>query len=180
MAIVLASISCALFYLYRKFEEVKKPTTNKMQTYLTEPEMLNLAICIPVINILTKDYNSINKNESIYKNKKFSELEEETNRGFNDTVKEIYLQLQENKIKIDWKITTKILFRRIQSFANYSLLSRCFQFEIYPNEPKYKSFLARSRLIILLKHTKHELYILPKDENLKMTSLIYSGKDHLN
>ena len=180
MAIVLVSISCAFYYLFKKFEKMKNLTINKMHTYLTEPEMFNLAICIPVTSILNEDYSSTNLLEDIYRNKTFLELEEETNRGFNDTIDEIYLQFQEKKIEIDWKITTKILFKRINSFASYSLLSRCFQFEIYPNEPKYQSLLARSRLIILLRHDKYELYILPKDENLKMASRIYSGKDHLN
>ena len=175
MAIVLVSISCALFYLYEKFEEMKKPTKNKMETYLTEPETLNLAICIPAANILKEDYNS-NTNEGIYRNKTFSELEEETNRGFNDTVREIYLQFREKKIKTNYTITSKILFRRFNLSKSDQILSRCFQFKIYPNEPKYQSLLARSSLIILLRHSKHQLFILPKEENLKMASLSYSSK----
>ena len=117
---------------------------------------------------------------SSHRNKTFLKLEEGTNIGFDDTVKEIYLQFQENKIKIDWKITTKILFKISHSLNNYSPLSRCFQFKIYPNESKYQSLLARSRLIISFKHANYDLYLLPKDENLKMASFIYSGKDHLN
>ena len=171
MAIVLVSINCALFYLYEKFKKMKNSTKNEMHTYLTEPEMLNLAICIPVTNILTKDYNSINKHKDIYISKTFSELEEETNRGFNDTVKEIYLKFQDKKIKIDYTMTSKILFR---SNNKNRPISRCFQFEIPSNEPKYRSLLARSRLVILLRHAEYELCLLSKDENLKTTSYINS------
>ena len=55
-------------------------------------------------------------------------------------------------------------------------ISRCFQIEIYPHEPKYESQLGSSKLRIKFKHDDYELYLMSTDKNFNSESYEIDGK----
>ena len=55
-------------------------------------------------------------------------------------------------------------------------ISRCFQIEIYPHEPKYQSLLATSKLRIEFKHNYYKLYLISKEENFNSKSYEIKSK----
>ena len=160
------------YFLYYSTTEIKKrnylmknPYEYQTEIYLDEPEILNLVVCTNVNEITEKDY----------RRKTLLELEKATDRGFNDLISEIYLQFQNKKRKIDWKLKkNKVLFRKIDLMSQSIL--RCFQIEIYPHEPKYQSLLAISKLKIKFKNHGYILYLISKDENFNSESYEIFGK----
>ena len=136
---------------------MKNPKEYETETYLVKPEILNLVVCTEVKG---------NKVEH-YRRKTLLKLEKATDRGFNDTISEIYLQFQNKRSKIDWTPNKdKVLFKNIFS----SLFSRCFQIKIDPHEPKHQSLFATSKLRIEFKHDDYNLYLISKDENFNSES----------
>ena len=61
------------------------------------------------------------------------------------------------KIKIKWILKSSVYFKFEDAF-HQKVLSRCFQIEAYPVEPKYQCLFLVSRLIIKLKIEKDKLY----------------------
>ena len=161
--ILLIGLAYFLHYSTTKIKKrnsrMKIPEEYEIETYLVEPEILNLVFCTDVEGI-TEEY---------YRRKTLLELEKATDRSINDSIGEIYLQFQNKKSKINWTMNKdKVLFR-----YNYFLgrtMSRCFQIEIYPHEPKYQSLFVTSKLRINFKHYDYELYLLSKDENFNSES----------
>ena len=137
---------------------MKNPKEYETETYLVKPEILNLVVCT-VFKGITREH---------YRKKTLLELEKATDRGFNDTISEIYLQFQNKKSEIDWKLKKNKVFFREYGFDQ--TMSRCFQIEIYPHEPKYQSLFATSKLRIEFKHNDYELYLISKDENFNQES----------
>ena len=159
--ILLIGLAYFLYYSTTEIKErnnrMKKPKEYESETYLVEPEKFSLVVCVGI----TKKF---------YRFKTLFNLEKATNRDLNDSIKKIYLQFQNKKSKIDWKIKkNKVLFRRVDFDWRYKFL-RCFQIEIYPREPKYQSLLATSKLRIEFKHDDYVLYLISRDENFNSKS----------
>ena len=140
---------------------MKNPKEYETETYLVEPEILNLVVCTDVKGI-TEEY---------YRRKTLLELEKATDRGFNDLISEIYLQFQNEKSKVVWTLKKDKVFFRYIYFGYKKTMSRCFQIEVYTNEPKYQSLLATSKIKIKFKHHGYyEFYLISKDENFNSKS----------
>ena len=139
---------------------MKNPKEYETETYLVEPEVLNLVVCTDVKEV----------KEEHYRRKTLLELEKATDRSFNDSISEIYLQFQNEKIKVDRTLKKdKVFFRNIHLDRRYEI-SRCFQIEIDPHEPKHQSLFATSKLRIEFKNNDYGLYLLSKDENFNSKS----------
>ena len=159
--ILLIGLAYFLHYSTTEIENrtylIKIPEEYEIETYLDEPEILNLVVCTGVEEITAENFEK----------KTLLGLEKATDRSINDSISEIYLQFQNEKSKIDWTINKdKVLFKYLPS----GTISRCFQIEIYPREPKYQSLLALSKLRIEFKHVDYELYLISKDENFNSKS----------
>ena len=76
------------------------------------------------------------------------------------------------KIKINWSLTSKVFFIKGEStgIRGSFMLSRCFQIEANPTEPKYQSLLATSELIVKFKIERFDLYLLPEEERFNSES----------
>ena len=152
-AILIILINCFFYYHIIKTKNINiqmnNPAKTEAKSNQLESEKINLVICMNTEEILEN---------SKYKNMTLSILEKETDKKFNNNlISEIYLDFINKKIKIEWMLTQKVLFK----FQN--VLLRCFLFEISPNEPKYQSLLTASKLIIKSKHFLfHSLYLLPE------------------
>ena len=168
--ILLIGLAYFLYYSTTEIKErnnrMKKLKEYESETYLVEPETLSLVVCV----VIKKEF---------YRFKKLFNLEKATNRALNDSIKKIYLQFQNKKSKIDWKIKkNKVLFRRVDFDWSLKFL-RCFQIEIYPREPKYQSLLATSKLRIEFKHDDYKLYLISEDENFNSKSYQVSEYDFI-
>ena len=110
-------------------------------------------------------------------------IEKATDSLFNDSIDEIYLQFQNKKIKTNWSLTSKVFFKNereytgIQPSLYINILTRCFQIEANPTEPKYQSLLATSKLIIKFKIDSFDLYLLPEEERFNLDSYQFNGYD---
>ena len=165
-------ISLVYFFSYSTKEikernnRIKNPKEYEIETCLVEPETLNLVVCTDVKGI-TEEHCRI---------KTLLELEKATDRGFNDLISEIYLKFQNKKKKIGWTLKKdKVLFRET-NFDFEDKISKCFQIEIYPHEPKYQSLLATSKLKIKFKHDDYALFLISKDENFNSKSYQINGQ----
>ena len=161
--ILLISLACFLQYstteIKKRNNRMKNPKEYESETYLVKPETLNLVVCTVFKEVTEKHY----------RRKTLLELEKATERGFNNSIREIYLQFQNEKSKIDWTLKkNKVFFRKINFLSEK--ISRCFQIEIYPREPKYQSLLAASKLRIKFQHDDYALYLISKDENFNSES----------
>ena len=157
-----------LLYSFGKIEkfnlDVKNPAVYEAKIYQLDLKTVNLVICVSVVKILENEYEKKNLNSSI--NKTFFDLERATDKGFTDTIEEIYLEFMNKRSKIEWILISKVLFRK---------RLRCFQIEAYVNEPKYQSLLATSKLILRFKHDKYELYLLSENEDFNSESYYYAS-----
>ena len=169
--ILLIGLAYFLHYSTTKIKErnsrMKTPEEYEIETYLVVPEILNLVVCT-VVKGITEEH---------CRRKTLLQLEKATDRGFNDSISEIYLQFQNKKSKIKWRLNKdKVFFRYINS-TNKTIL-RCLQIEIYPHEPKYQSLLAISKLKIKFKHDFYRLYLVSKDENFNSKSYEVIGQSN--
>ena len=97
------------------------------------------------------------------------QIEEATDSVFKDTIDKIYLQFQNKKIKTNWSLTSKVFFKNTER-SGINILTRCFQIEANPTEPKYQSLLAKSELIVKFKIERFDLYLLPEEERFNSKS----------
>lgn len=167
---LISLICCLILYIQMGIDyEYKKMHPNQRETTMNlfKPETMNLIICIPVNNILMNDYVKDFKDQKLYENKTFIQIEKETNMGFNATVDQIYLEYyQSNKSKVDWALKPYVLFeKKCDSFR------RCFQVEVVSSEPIYRRLLSISKLIIIFKHSKNRFYLEP-GQNFSSKGLI--------
>ena len=85
------------------------------------------------------------------------------------------------KLKTNWSLTSKvffkekILFTRISGSFYIFMLTRCFQIETNPTEPKYQSLLATSELIVKFKIERFNLYLLLEEERFILESYQYDS-----
>ena len=183
MVILLISISCFIYYFYEKIEnintQINNPSKSKAQIYLFEPEKMNLVICVNANKNEKKDspsqyyytyYYDLNQTNMTLK-----KIEKATDSVFNDTIDEIYLQFQNKKIKANWSLTSKVFFKNIKESLFIDILTRCFQIEANPTEPKYQSLLATSKLIVKFKSYNCDIYLLPEEERFNSESFQYIG-----
>lgn len=142
--------------------EIKNPTNYEIESYLIEAEKINLAICLPINNILTNNYFDDYKLEYFYEKKTFLELEKLTNIDLKKSI-EIFLKIGNEKFITDWTYSLNVIFK---------LYERCFQIKINPKrEKRYANLISVSKLIIRHKFLdKLVIYILPKNENLHYES----------
>ena len=156
--ILLICVLCFLYYFISKIERVNNQVNNPIKTeaksYQFELEPINLVICFPVVKVL-QNYTSLT----------FLKIEKETDR-FNDSVDEIYLMFMSKKIKIEWILTSKVMFK----FCFLTTLCRCFQVKIIAIEPKYQSLYVTSKLIIKLKYNSSYLYFLLENNEFNSQS----------
>ena len=106
--ILLIGLACFLNYSTTIIENknclMNNPKEFETERYLVKPEILNLVVCT--------DFKGIT--EEYYRSKTLLELEKATDRDFNDSISEIYLQFQNEKSKIDWRLKkNKVLFKNI-------------------------------------------------------------------
>ena len=91
--ILLIALAYFLHYSTTKIKErnsqMKIPEEYEIETYLVEPETLNLVVCT-VVKEVTEEH---------YRRKTLLQLEKATDRGLNDLISEIYLLFQNKKIK---------------------------------------------------------------------------------
>ena len=183
MVILLISISCFIYYFYVKIEninnQINNPPKSEAKTYLLEPEKMNLVICVN-----EKYERKKNSYQSYYTyyydlnrtNMTLQKIEEATDGVFNDTITEIYLRFQNKKIKTNWSLTSKVFpnkkteSTRIRGSLPINILTKCFQIEANPTEPKYQSLLATSKLIVEFKSHRCDLFLLPEEERFNSES----------
>ena len=183
MVILFIIVSCFIYYFYKKIEnintQINNPLKSEAKTYLLEPEKMNLVICVN-----EKYERKKNSYQSYYTyyydlyrtNMTLKEIENATNSALNDTIGEIYLQFQNKKIKTNWSLTSKVFFKK-SFFIN--ILTRCFQIEANPTEPKYQSLLATSKLVVKFKIYSWHLYLLPEEERFNSKSYKHFGYNFL-
>lgn len=181
LGVVYLLCSCAQLianYQHKMANPARRETT--VNNALLKQDVINLAICIPVSNILARDYSKqepeqheINVGQA-FGNMSMAELEQKTERAFHETVEEIFLAFQSKRMNISYTRLKRVLFAR--SFKT-SILSRCFQLKIDPRiEPKYQQLLSISKLAFRLKHERYFLFILPSDKNFDLpNSMQYRG-----
>ena len=184
--IQLISISCFIYYFYEKIEnintQINNPTKRNVSTFLLEPEKINLVICVNANKTQKKEGDKYQYYYTYYydwnrTNMTLQQIEEATDSVFNDTIDEIYLQFQNKKIKTNWSLTSKVFFKEKEEYTGSSfinMLTRCFQIEANPTEPKYQSLLATSNLIIKFKIDSYYLYLLPEEERFNSKSYKYT------
>ena len=170
MVILFISISCFIYYFYGKIKnintQINNPSKSEAKTYLLEPEKINLVIC--AINNKGNLFKYNNLHYINRTNMTLKEIEIATDSALNDTIGEIYLQFQKKKIKTNWSRSSKVFFKK-----KLILLERCFQIEANPTEPKYRSLLATSKLVVEFKTKKtnnYGLYLLPEEERFNSES----------
>ena len=181
MVILFISISCFIYYFYEKIEnintQINNPSKSEAKTFLLEPEKMNLVICVNANANKKKKkppqhYYSYNYDLNLI-NLTLQQIEEATDSLFNDTIDEIYLQFQNKKIKTNWSLTSKVFFKQKKDYRGslpINILTRCFQIEANPLEPKYQSLLATSKLIVKFKILSWDLYLLPEEERFNLDS----------
>ena len=176
IVILLISISFFIYYFYEEVEnintQINNPPKSNVSTFLLEPEKVNLVICVDnwkYNSSYPTYYYDLNRT-----NMKLKQIEEATDSVFNDTIDKIYLQFQNKKIKTNWSLTSKVFFKE-----KHNMLTRCFQIEANPKEPKYQSLLATSKLIVEFKIDSFDLYLLPEEERFNLKSYKYFGYNFL-
>ena len=192
MTILLISISCFNYYFYVKIENMNSqnnnPSKSEAKTHLLDPEKMNLVICVNLNKTLKLEgnkyryyytyYYDFNRNKMTLK-----QIEQATDSVFNDTIDEIYLQFQNKKIKTNWSVTSKVFFKGKEEYTEIRgiivMLTRCFQIEANPKEPKYQSLLATSKLIVKFKIGSCDLYLLPEEERFNSESFQYINNNFL-
>ena len=76
------------------------PIKKEISLILLEPEPISIVICVPLINIFTRNYEDFFLfGKDIYSNKSLLELEEESDIWLNKTLDGIYIEFQSEKLK---------------------------------------------------------------------------------
>ena len=162
LVILLICVGFFLYYFTVKieniFNQMNSPIKTEAKTYQLESERINLAICLSAEWILKE-------------NMTFLKLEKATDRGFNDTIDEIFLEFLGKKSKIEWKLRPEILFKP------FLTVYRCFQVQINSFEQKYQSQLATSKLKIKTKNDLYRLLLLPENETLNSNSYLFEDNN---
>ena len=173
MTILFISISCFIYNFYEKIENINtqiiNPSKSEAKTFLLEPEKINLVICVNANRNYKKKYYYTYYYDLNRTNMTLQEIEKATDSVFNDKIDEIYLLFQNKKIKTNWSLTSKVFFKNERKYTGSSfinMLTRCFQIEANPTEPKHQSLLATSKLVVKTKIITEllDLYLLPEEE----------------
>ena len=163
--LLLASISAYYIYDYFQFNSSVKNFVESSKKFIP----FSVFICLPVQLAYLKNDGQLNfKNEQIFENNSFLEIENRTNVAFKDLIKNSYLKKGgfETPYQIDVKNNT--IFRSEEFLGNSKekLLSRCFRIDLNINEYRYERSLAFTQLILELNYSNFKIYYTDFDKSL--------------
>ena len=177
-ALFVGLFACGYLFVRMMIDYRNKSTKlAKKWTYrmLMQPESFHLAICIPMELLPVKhgdqEFKKIN-----YDSMTMWQIEKNTDRILNDIIDYIALDYggpdQNESVRIKWMLTPKVFFKK----GEYSLLQRCFQLIIYPDEPHYQMLLSISKIKMKFNFNLFfNLFLLTENENLNSESFAFSG-----
>lgn len=160
-------------------------------TYLSKPEAISLIICVPVDEILRTpghftDFNSTDSDSSDSdstpssnqtnqtidpSNLNLASLEILTRGTLNQTLNDVYLEFLGRRYAVFWRWLSKRVF-----FVNVNRkLARCDRVFVKAEDPKFRSFLSASKLVISFKHSLFALYLLPGNQQFHSKSYRYQS-----
>lgn len=143
------SANVVLDYEDQRSSPIKKETT----FHLMQLEPLNVVVCL----LLEKSY-------SYYRNHTLLEIEKDTDKEL-ENIDQIVLEFQDQKTVLNYTVQPLVAFMNKM---------RCFQLSINPQEPRYRSMLAISKLVIKFKMS-YEFYILTNEEKFDSGSFHHQG-----
>ena len=163
VVIMISFIICSYFGLIVKYKlNLDVPSKKEVKLILLEPEPISLLICVYLEYIFTNGL-WIFKGDT-YLNKSLLELEKETEMSFKNSLNEIYIEFQNEKIEVKWSLKSKVFFYEFYFF------SRCFMVDVFPSEPKYQSALSISKLVIKFHHNKYDIFLLADGQSFHSNS----------
>ena len=173
LIMLLVSLLCCAYLYHRIIMDYNKKVDNpiKKQTFtnLPKPEIIRLAVCIPVSRIFASYSGPLGY--PYYDKMTLLQLEKATDRSLDDSIYGVYFDEQSKLIPMKWMISDKVLF------TNYGGLSRCFLLTIDPAYSKYQPMQPVSKLKIRFKSSSifNVLYLLPdKHLNHQVTQLYFN------
>ena len=165
--LLLASISAYYIYDYFEFNSLFKSFTEISKEFMP----FSVFICLPVQLAYLKNDGQLNfKNEQIFENNSFLEIENRTNVAFKDLIKNSYLKKGGLEIPYQIVVENNTIFRSEEFLVNSKekLLSRCFKIDLNINEYRYENSLAFTQLILKLNYSNFKIYYT--DFNQSLTS----------
>ena len=108
------------------------------------------------------------KNEQIFKNNSFLEIENRTNVTFKDLIKNSKLKRGGFEIPYQINVENDAIFRSLEFLGNSKekLLSRCFRIDFNINEYRYERSLAFTQLILELNYSNFKIYYTGFNQSL--------------
>ena len=164
-------VQMVIDHAHRTFHPLRKEIT--MNSF--KIELLDLIICVPVLNILENNFTKTFKANSYPKKlDSFSELEKRTEAGWNQTFEKIWMSYQNRLTNINFTIkSNETLFRHWRNISH-----RCFRVEIDypPAEAKYRELLSITKLVVKLKHALSRIHLLPRGQLFSEKSLFFEAR----
>lgn len=139
--------------------------------YLKETESLeNTTLNEQLNQTLNKQLNRQvhPKNELLFRNKTFLEIESDTDRFFGDLIRRSHLQKGGMQIAWPVEIERETIFKA-ETFEKSSLLSRCLRIDVNIEELKYETNMAFTQLVIELNHSPFNVYYVDFRNHLSWT-----------
>lgn len=159
-SVVLLASLLVFAYLNAKmiedFEErTKQPVKKEITVNLMEPEGLDVVVCFLMY-----------QNADYFQRSTLLKIEQDTN-DLIEKIDGVFLEFQNKEIEADYTVLPLVLFRG---------LSRCFQLAVRPKEPRYRSLLAISKLVIKIKKfARASFYLLAEGEQFNTNSYFHTG-----
>lgn len=142
-------------YEAKKSNPIKKETT----VNLVKLEQLRVVICF-----------SVSKGAIYFENTTALEIEKDTNNEL-ENLDQIFLEFQDKQTNVNYFVKPLTAFKGFR---------RCFQLELDPEEPRYRSLLAVSKLVIKFKEpSKPIIYLLTNNETFSSGSFWYVGVNNV-
>ena len=161
--ILLASISAYYFFDYFEFHFLVKYFVKSSKEFIP----FSVFICLPVQLAYLKNDGQLNlKNELIFENNSFLEIENRTNVKFKDLIKNSYLMKAGFKKPYQIVVENNTIFRNEEFEDKEKLLSRCFRINLNINEYRYERSLASTQLILELNYSNFKIYYTGFNQNL--------------
>ena len=163
--LLLASISAYYIYDYFEFNFLVKGFLKISKELIP----FSVFICLPVQLAYLKNYGQLSfRNEQIFENDSFLEIENCTNVKFKDLIKNSYLKKGGFEIPYQIDVENNTIFRSEDFLGNSKekLLSRCFRIDLNINEYRYERSLAFTQLILELNYSNFKIYYTDFGKNL--------------
>ena len=173
--LLLASISAYYFWDYFFFKSLAKNFVKISKEFMP----FSVFICLPVQLAYLKNDGQLNfKNEQIFKNNSFLEIENRTNVTFKDLIKNSYLKKPGFEIPYQIDVENDAIFRSVEFLGSSKekLLSRCFRIDLNINEYRYESSLAFTQLILELNYSNFKVYYTDFKQSLTSNHLQINRK----